>query len=184
MRDDCRSSPIHQGPVTKIQFTCKIYKLIMEFTAQCHALYSHASVLSPRLSATHCAASSPFCRHGSVPRTVQPRLRVIATAQCHALYSLVSILSAPFLHFFRFLHLVALLALRYARDWPCTTLGTAFFARFIKFLTQAPHDQVIYSQARGLSAHTSPCGEYAIFCSWPRSGTGCLLGPSFRLSIS
>jgi hypothetical protein len=79
MHDDCRSSPIHQGPVTKIQSTCKIYKLIMEFTAQCHALYSRASVMSPRLSATHYTASSPCYRHGSVPRTVQPCLRTFGT---------------------------------------------------------------------------------------------------------
>ena len=29
------------------------------------------------------------------------------------------------------------------------------------FLTLAPRDYVTYCQARGLSGHTSPCGEYA-----------------------
>ena len=32
-------------------------------------------------------------------------------------------------------------------------------------LTLAPHDHVIYCQARGLSGHTSPCGECALFSS-------------------
>ena len=31
------------------------------------------------------------------------------------------------------------------------------------FLTLAPHDYVIYCQARGLSGHTSPCGECVCF---------------------
>ena len=34
---------------------------------------------------------------------------------------------------------------------------------FFYFLTLAPHDYVIYCQARGLSGHTSPHGECACF---------------------
>ena len=33
----------------------------------------------------------------------------------------------------------------------------------ILLLTLAPRDYVTYYQARGLSGHTSPCGEYAYF---------------------
>ena len=32
------------------------------------------------------------------------------------------------------------------------------------FLTLAPHDYVIYYQDRGLSGHTSPCGERVLSC--------------------
>ena len=37
-----------------------------------------------------------------------------------------------------------------------------FFTVFL-FLTLAPRDCVTYSQARGLSGHTSPCSECACF---------------------
>ena len=36
-------------------------------------------------------------------------------------------------------------------------LGWSFI--FLLFWTLTPHDYVIYCQARGLSGHTSPCGE-------------------------
>ena len=42
--------------------------------------------------------------------------------------------------------------------------------------TLAPHDYVTYCQARGLSGHTSPCGECAFLISGLRSGASCLLG--------
>ena len=44
------------------------------------------------------------------------------------------------------------------------------------FLTLAPRDYVTYCQARGLSGHTSPCGECAFLISGLRPGTDCLLG--------
>ena len=40
---------------------------------------------------------------------------------------------------------------------------SASFLLFFKFLTLAPHDYIIYCQARGLSGHTSPRGECACF---------------------
>ena len=39
----------------------------------------------------------------------------------------------------------------------------AGFLLFFKFLTLAPHDYIIYYQARGLSGHTLPRGECAGF---------------------
>ena len=45
--------------------------------------------------------------------------------------------------------------------WFLTTLGTFFW--LLLFLTLAPHDHVTYCQARGLSGHTSPCGECVFF---------------------
>ena len=48
------------------------------------------------------------------------------------------------------------------------------------FLTLAPHDHVIYCQARGLSGHTSPCGEYVCFF-WK---TPCILKPKKFISFS
>ena len=47
------------------------------------------------------------------------------------------------------------------------------------FLTLAPHDYVIYYQARGLSGHTSPRGECACFF-WK---TPCLLKPKKVISF-
>ena len=44
------------------------------------------------------------------------------------------------------------------------------------FLTLAPRDYITYYQARGLSGHTSPCGECALSLSGARPGTGLLLG--------
>ena len=40
-------------------------------------------------------------------------------------------------------------------------LGWSF--TIILLWTMAPHDYVIYCQARGLSGHTSPCGECVCF---------------------
>ena len=40
---------------------------------------------------------------------------------------------------------------------------SAGFLLFFYFLTLAPHDYIIYYQARGLSGHTSPRGECAGF---------------------
>ena len=52
------------------------------------------------------------------------------------------------------------------------------------FLTLAPRDCVTYYQARGLSGHTSPCGECAFFLtSGLRLGTGYLLGWSFTILL-
>ena len=50
------------------------------------------------------------------------------------------------------------------------------------FLTLAPCDSVTYCQARGLSGHTSPCGEYALSLFGPHLGTGCLLDWFFYYS--
>ena len=44
------------------------------------------------------------------------------------------------------------------------------------FLTLEPHDHVTYCQAQGLSGHTSPCGECALFILGFSPGTDCLLG--------
>ena len=43
-----------------------------------------------------------------------------------------------------------------------TTCLTGFLL-FFWFLTLAPHDYIIYCQARGLSGHTSPHGECVCF---------------------
>ena len=51
------------------------------------------------------------------------------------------------------------------------------------FLTLAPCDHIIYYQARGLSGHTSPCGECAFLISRLHPGTGCLLGLSSALLL-
>ena len=40
-------------------------------------------------------------------------------------------------------------------------LGRSF--TILLLWTLAPHDYIIYYQARGLSGHTSPCGECACF---------------------
>ena len=48
------------------------------------------------------------------------------------------------------------------------------------FLTLVPHDYVIYCQARGLSGHTSPCGECVCFF-WK---TPCILKPKKFISFS
>ena len=40
---------------------------------------------------------------------------------------------------------------------------SAGFLIFFLLWTLAPHDYVIYCQARGLSGHTSPCGECVCF---------------------
>ena len=45
--------------------------------------------------------------------------------------------------------------------WFLTIFGTFFW--LLLFLTLAPHDYVSYCQARGLSGHTSPCGEGVCF---------------------
>ena len=47
---------------------------------------------------------------------------------------------------------------------------------FLLLWTLAPRDYVTYCQARGLSGHTSPCGECAFFISGLSPWTGCLLG--------
>ena len=46
------------------------------------------------------------------------------------------------------------------------------------FLTLAPRDYVTYCQARGLSEHTSPCGECALFSSrgYARGLAACSVG--------
>ena len=41
-------------------------------------------------------------------------------------------------------------------------LGWSFIISL--FLTLAPHDYIIYYLARGLSGHTSPCGECVLSC--------------------
>ena len=53
-------------------------------------------------------------------------------------------------------------------------LGWSFY--YFLFFTLAPHDCVTYYQARGLSGHTSPCGECAFLILGLHLGTGCLLG--------
>ena len=61
------------------------------------------------------------------------------------------------------------------------TLGDWLPARLVfYFLTLAPHDYVIYCQARGLSGHTSPCGECVCFF-WK---TPCILKPKKFISFS
>ena len=51
-----------------------------------------------------------------------------------------------------------------------------FFLWLLLFLTLAPRDHITYYQARGLSGHTSPCSEYALFILVLRPWTSCLLG--------
>ena len=67
------------------------------------------------------------------------------------------------------------------------TLGDWLPARLVfiisLFLTLTPHYYVIYCQARGLSGHTSPCGECAFLILRLRPGTGCLLGWSFTILL-
>ena len=52
---------------------------------------------------------------------------------------------------------------------------TGDFFYSLLFLTLAPRDHVTYYQARGLSGHTSPCGECAFLILGLCLGTGCLL---------
>ena len=42
-------------------------------------------------------------------------------------------------------------------------LSMRFSMKTFSFLTMAPRAYVTYYQARGLSGHTSPCGEFASF---------------------
>ena len=42
---------------------------------------------------------------------------------------------------------------------PGTSCLLGWFSIIFLLQTLAPHDYVIYCQARGLSGHTSPCGE-------------------------
>ena len=60
--------------------------------------------------------------------------------------------------------------------WFLTTLGTFFW--LLLFLTLAPRDYVTYCQARGLSGHTSPCGECTFFSSrgYTRGLAACSVG--------
>ena len=63
------------------------------------------------------------------------------------------------------LHLVVnVLCLFLGHAWGLATCSVGFLL-FFYFLTLAPHDHIIYCQARGLSGHTSPRGECACFIS-------------------
>ena len=53
---------------------------------------------------------------------------------------------------------------------------TGNFLLLTTVLTLAPRDHITYCQARGLSGHTSPCGECAFLISRLRPRIGCLLG--------
>ena len=65
--------------------------------------------------------------------------------------------------------------------WFLTTRGIFFCC--LLFLTLAPRDCVIYCSARGLTGHTSPCGECAFFILGLRPRTSCLLGWSFTILL-
>ena len=54
-------------------------------------------------------------------------------------------------------------------------MTSASFQTFFS-LTLLQDSFFIFQQARGLSGHTSPCGECALFILGLRPGTGCLLG--------
>jgi len=59
---------------------------------------------------------------------------------------------------------------------PRTGCLLGWSSAFLLLWTLAPRDYVPYCQARGLSGHTSPCGEWAFLISGLRLGTGYLLG--------
>ena len=66
-----------------------------------------------------------------------------------------------------------------AQDYVIIMIGCLTILGFfllLLFLTLAPHDHVTYCQAQGLSGHTSPCDECALFFSGLSLRTGCLLG--------
>ena len=59
---------------------------------------------------------------------------------------------------------------------PGTGCLLGWSSAFLLLWTLAPRDYVTYCQARGLSGHTSSCGECVFLISGLHPGTGCLLG--------
>ena len=53
---------------------------------------------------------------------------------------------------------------------PGTGCLLGWFLTVSLFLTLALHDNITYCQARGLSGHTSPCGECALSHFWAMPG--------------
>ena len=61
------------------------------------------------------------------------------------------------------LHLAVNVLVLILRLRPGTSCLLGWSSTFLLLWTLAPHDYVIYCQARGLSGHTSPRGESACF---------------------
>ena len=105
---------------------------------------------------TEYSLTSPQYHQGSVISTVQPLLWLFLHDLIYSRFPLVA-------------QGIVIIMTRFL-----TTLETFFL--LLLFLTLAPCDHVTYYQARGLSGHTSPCGECALFILGLGPGTGCLLG--------